>query len=182
MSIYIVVEGKREAILLRRVLAPEFQADTSLRIIETGSASSAVSVPRTLLRDPKNRVIVITDADSMNPEPRRHFVEVMLKEISLSEEGRWHIFVMTPEFESILFENPDLTEEIFPQKLDDLSILKGKYEPHKVLSELYGGSYLSWENVNVEPLRKTETIQALLGVIHSFQEVDTPSLQVPVAA
>ncbi len=176
MPTCIVVEGRKDMQLLTKILSPELQEGHSLKIFDAGSQSATVSLPRTLLRDKNNNVVVFTDADSTNPAPRRTFVENMLKEISPSEENRWHLFVMVPEFEALFFENPVIFKEVFGQELDETSLIKGKYEPKRILSELIKTKDDSWSEFDILSLRGTGTMQELIQIIHALQDQERSSL------
>jgi hypothetical protein len=182
MPTYIVTEGKSDKVFLEKILAPELMDDASLRIEVAGGSSALVSFSRTLLRNTENRLIVVSDADSLNPESRRRFIEMMLKEISPSEENRWYLFMMIPEFEVLLFENTEIFKEIFGREIDEISFVKGKYESKKTISEFMNAKEISWNGINLSALRKTEIMQKLIQVIYTFQDREKHSSSLRVAA
>ena len=165
---YIVAEGQRDAALLRQILPVEGGETTFL---SAGGASALVSLVRTLLRQEANRVLVVTDADSLNPEPRRSFVEKMLSEIAPPERDpdRWRVYVFTPELESLPFEYPASLTAVFGRPLTDLEAVRGRYEPKKTLAELLPREALEewWLRIDPKPLGQSEAIQGMLQFLQS---------------
>ena len=139
---FIVVEGPADAILLREL--PQLpEGDTRVQIIVGGGWSAADSLARSLLASGRGDVALVVDADSVDPSlvrQREQFLEQSLREIG--SRGRQLVVVFAPELEALLFQHPGVLESLVGHPVSPTDLVRGRYEPKKVLSELIGSDSL----------------------------------------
>jgi hypothetical protein len=171
MTNVLITEGTTDSVLMQSLIQ-----DQSIKYIATGGWSSADSLARSYLTDPLMNVVLVVDADSSDPsliEERRRFLNRSLGQIA--DASRWRVLVVAPEIEALLFENRTVLEELLQNQVDDTDLIRGQYEPKKVLEKISGQSrdmlYRRLSNIDLDPIRAAPEIQSLRQFLGSKQKV-----------
>jgi hypothetical protein len=138
LSGYVVTEGDWDRELLEIVL--EASGIDSVRVIEAGGRSSAVSLACSLLSKWHLPVVLVIDADTVADR----LAEVQQQEVSslLGYSGPphlWSVVLCKPEIEAALFQAAGIVESALGKPLTEAHKLVAPYAPSVVLAELGGG-------------------------------------------
>jgi|GEM_PF-5172516 5S rRNA maturation endonuclease (ribonuclease M5) len=163
---YIVVEGAREAVLIRQLLRPDFdESSQHFKIVVGGGYSSSESLTRSLLIERRKPVILIVDADSTDSETRQQFLESSIGHYV--DRRLWKVFVVTPTLESLLFSDKVLLETLVGQSVSEITLIQGQYEPLPTLKRLLPDA----ENLEIFTERLENTDLTILHSHHFVQEL-----------
>jgi hypothetical protein len=163
----IVTASESDALLLGSLLdISESQMDS--RFVAMSNFSSADSMARTILLHGEQDVALVVDAGAVDPSrirERERFLQQSLGEVAVYSQ--WKAFLIKPETDALLFENREVVEELTGEKVDDVTLMKGHYEPRAVLDDLlHGKSRLDaykerLPQLDLTPLRNLPVIQEL---------------------
>ena len=180
MPLLIVVEGKRDATVLRRLLPRKF---SHARFFAAGGRSSVETVARNILVHESGAVMIVADADT-NDSERAHddriAMQVALRNVA--SDGRFDVFLFVPTIEVLFFEYPAVLETLRKDiSHDHLLVQHGRDLPQRSLSTLLDQRSLeSWmaelSEADWEQLRKGEQAQSLLESIDSLMSKKSSAL------
>lgn len=141
MTCHIVTEGQSDAEVVKALLRPESeQCPGKLRVWAAGGWSAADSLARTVLVTRAEPVALLVDAgtvDESRVAERMAFLEASLRQVG-GERG-WQVLVAVPEVEGLLFQDRGTLERLIGKQVTEAQMLRGRYEPTRVLRELTGG-------------------------------------------
>jgi hypothetical protein len=114
----IVVEGQRDAGVLRQLLPEEF---SNSRFFAAGGRSSVVTLARNILVHEGGHVLIVADADTDDQDQaqkNRNDIQDALRRVA--PQQHFDVFLFVPEMEVIFFEYPSVLETLQPQESTDL--------------------------------------------------------------
>jgi hypothetical protein len=134
---YIVVEAAFHARLIERLLRvgslPEFA------VVRGGRGTSAVSLASALHSDPGVPVIVVLNADTVEPlaiEESRASYAYLLRTGSYTPGMRSALLMAVPQVEVVLFSDPEALECVLGRPLTEREKIEGEFRPRAVLDRL----------------------------------------------
>jgi hypothetical protein len=166
-STAVVTESKTDAVLLQLLLGIA-ESEPGVRYVAAGSLSSADSRARTILMKGQENVAFVVDSGAINPPRIREFeqlLDALLAPVSMHPGLK--IFLIKPEIDALLFEDRHIVEELTGAKIDDVTFVRGQYEPRRILDELlHGKSRLDaykekLPQMDLSPLRNLPVIKEL---------------------
>ena len=172
---FVVVEGPTDEELFRQLLVPNIASPVEFRV--AGGWSAADSLGRSLLANGSGDVVVVVDADSVDPTSvaeRKRFLMRSLE--AIASPARRLVIVIEPELESLFFHNRQLLENLVGQPVSDTDFITGRYEPRKVLEKLLiGTSRLDafrskLPKLDLNPIRALPSIQQLTDFIQPVEK------------
>ena len=168
MSNVVITEGDLDKELTRSLFGDT--RDTSY--IAAGGWSGVDSLARSWLTDPNSRVVIVVDADSINPADvaeRRRFLDRSLGQIA--DSSRWRVLVVAPEIEGLLFHDKSILESLVQRRIDDTEFSLGQSAPRSTLERISGVPmrqlFSRLSAVDLEPLRKQPEIQDIRRFLRS---------------
>jgi|GEM_PF-3222220 len=166
---YVICAGETDRAILGAVLGN--LADLpSIRLVQGGGRSGAVSFARTYLTRPDARVVLVCDADTTNQKriaEERQALEGVLGLAGPSE--RYLVVLAIPEIEAWLFAD-EHARRLFGSDLNWKLEYQARFEPKRVLQELlkcpdssaYPAALSEWlAGVDLSPLAEIEPIVKL---------------------
>ncbi len=144
-NLTIVVEGRSDAILLRRLLSKH--EAIPLRFYAAQGRESLATLGRNILVHEGAPVLVVMDADTL--DPRRavedcRMVEILLRRFSAEDQSAAFAFV--PELEVVFFEAPSVLVRRFgPEIVSQSTIERGRLQPKATLRGILQSSGISCE-------------------------------------
>lgn len=169
MICYVVTEGPSDASLLRALLNPEFSEEEGLLVTSGGGRSGADSLARSILVARGKPVALVVDSDTNDSnriQENQQFLEFLLGQFGRRSE--WEVILIIPEIETLYFEDKSTLETLTGVKATPEQLLRGKYEPKKVLKEMLPNDpdYLQKlankaQQLDLQPLRDTAPIRKL---------------------
>jgi hypothetical protein len=163
MDNVVITESESDAAFVRSLIG---RGSDKMRYIPAGSWSSADSLARSYLTDPKTKVAIVVDADSSDPnqvEERKRFLRRSLGQIA--DKTRWRVIVIAPEVERLLFDDRHILEELVQDKVSDTDFVEGQYNPKKVLQRIAAiptsELFERLATINLAPIQDTPDINAL---------------------
>jgi hypothetical protein len=164
MDNVLITEGESDTALMKALVGSGHTDCT--RYIAAGGRSSADALARSYLTDPTTKVVVVVDADTSDPnlvEERKRFLQRSLGQIA--ESTRWHVLVIAPEIERLLFDNRTILEDLLQHTVSEADFIEGKYKPKSVLQKIAGMSkmqlYERLSKIDLGPIRSRPEIQNL---------------------
>src|SRR5437870_5769095 len=139
---FLVTQGPAEVALLRGVLGVG-EDEPQIKLVAAGGWSSADSLARSVLATGRGDVALIVDAEAIAPHvvgERKHFLEWSLR--SIASPARRLIVVIEPEIAAILFKDRQVVEGLVGGRVADTDLVRGEYEPRKVLGALLSNASL----------------------------------------
>ncbi|MCJ2091362.1 hypothetical protein MKK67_02385 [Methylobacterium sp. J-072] len=135
MTSYIVTEGPADAIVLRALLHEAGRED--IRVLEAGGKSSAVSLGTSLALNDDNRVAIVVDADTTDPDrvlEQQDIFQDLQRDTSGDEACR--LFVAVPTLEEDLFKDVEHFSSVFDLKLGGERVENGRKDWGSALKRL----------------------------------------------
>jgi hypothetical protein len=162
----VITEGPADAALLEAVLALDPNV-ADVRVVAAGGWSSADSLARSMLIHGREDVALVVDADSTDPvvvNERQRFLEGSLREVVPTAE--WRVFVIAPEVEALLFEDPAVAETVAGRPLSEAELVRGRFQPREVLRQLLNGHSLTeamgrLRHLDLSPLQQLPIVREL---------------------
>ena len=172
MKCYVITVGRRNELLLRRVLAPELErTNGSLIVTSQDERTGAWSLARTILVANRAPVAVCVGSLSVDPiaiEESRWFFEDGL---GVAHRSLWHLALTIPDVLSLLFANRAILESLVGS-VTDVQLLRGHYDPNVTLPELLKERGISDEEfdrrlaqADLTPLRQLSPVRELVEFV-----------------
>ncbi|MBI4568328.1 MAG: hypothetical protein HY719_08010 [Planctomycetes bacterium] len=160
MKWHVIVEGKRDAQIVTAMLNEAGHARAAL--VGFGSTSSAANaLARMLLASCSGPVFLIADADRREAGGVRGDLEYLLESVNGSGLP-FHVWVVVPEIESVLFENERPWAAVLKKPLTDVQRVRARFEPKALLADLGFGPDARFTGLLKHPgLRRALTETAL---------------------
>jgi hypothetical protein len=178
---FVVTQGASEVILLQNILRlPE--ANPEVRLVDAGGRSSAESLARSILAAGRGDVALVVDAEVIDPilvEERKRTLRWYLA--AIAAPPRRLVVVIEPEIEAILFKDRRTIEGLVEAPISDTDLVRGEFEPRKVLGTLLGNVPLAEAFSTRLPQLDLTTIRMLPSICELREFVRTTKTQ-PVAA
>lgn len=133
--LHIVVEGRRDAVVLRRLLPDAF---AHARYFAAGGRSSLATVARNLLVHEIGHVMVVADADTHDPQRAQEDRAALLLALHhMAPAPRADVFLFVPELEVVFFECPSVLDTLRASASADAVLLnQGAVLPRKGINAL----------------------------------------------
>ena len=134
-NLSIVVEGRDDAELLRNVLPTDEL--TAVRFFAAGGRISLSTVARNILVHEGTPVLLVMDADTLNPdsaEEARQYTKAMISHVANQVPA--DVFSFMPEIEVIFFEAPEVLAAALGRQLEKAELLQGITSPKRTLGLL----------------------------------------------
>ena len=139
MKTHIVTEGKLEAVLLERLVrCHPVLRERVIKMHPMENRSSAHIAAGTLLTLRHEPVAHISSPETLSPgllAERRGFLEWRLGEAGAPED--WLVVDVPPNVAVLLFRDDAIMSAVLPGPLSLEDRIRGRYEPHAVLTELF---------------------------------------------
>jgi hypothetical protein len=136
MKTLVITEGKLDQLLLDRVLRAD-PPHGQFRVVAAGGLSSAISLARSYLATGGDRIALVLDADTTNPNEiraKQSEIEELLE--AVGSKTRFTVRLIVPEAEALLFSDRRTAESLFKRRLSEQEWAEAQYQPHKVLSQV----------------------------------------------
>ncbi len=175
-SIAVVVEGRSDAILLRRLLGKS--APVPLRFYATEGQASLATIGRNILVHEGGPLIVVMDSDTFDlgrVETSCSLVETALRNVS--PHDRFHVVAFVPELEIVFFEAPTvLTRRFGSEIVSPAKIENGHFRPKNLLLDILKSSDISKRetyfkeltDTDLDELRQGAQASSLLSVVEGL--------------
>jgi hypothetical protein len=159
----IVVEGRADAELLRKVLAADELRD--VRFFAAGGRISLSTIGRNILVHEGAPVLVVMDADTLNPDVARHIPA--------------EVFSFVPEIEVVFFEAPGALAMALGRQPEKAEILQGVTSPKQTLGSLLKQAGIDpameallahVDERGVEALRRGKQMSSLIELLQHLVE------------
>ncbi len=134
-SLNVVVEGPTDARIIRTVLGRALAE--KLRFYAAQGRASLATVGRNLLVHEGGPVLLVWDADTLNPrlsEEMRAMTRAALG--GVAPGGLFEVFTFIPEIEVIFFEAPQALESVLGRKIAKEELREGQLVPRATLGRL----------------------------------------------
>lgn len=166
----VVTEGPADIAILRKLI--ETPGNGRIQFYEAGGFSAVNSLARSLLVKGSQKLAVVVDADSRDPnviEDRKRFLAKSLRDIAPRSQVK--VVVIAPEIEALFFEHRDILDKLLGKRLDDTEFVSGYVEPKKVLQRHLSGAQLEFrldtlEDEDLESLRSDPEISSLRAFLN----------------
>jgi hypothetical protein len=143
-EVYIFVEGPTDAEFLRRILPAEVLSGAE--IVPAGGSAGIPSLARTVLVRRKKPVVVIMDADSLDPdsvEERKESTAELIQAADASVPVK--VIAVVPEIEAWFFAAPEAIARILGEPVPSELVSRGKRDPKGVLHHLAEKNHKVWD-------------------------------------
>ena len=137
MKTYVIVETAFHAQLLERLLPSENLPEFT--VVRGGRQTSAVRLASSLRSDPGVPVIVVLNADTVEPhaiEESRDMHEYLLRTGSFTPGIPSALLMAVPQVEGVLFSDPEALECVLGRSLTEREKIEGEFRPRAVLDRL----------------------------------------------
>ena len=174
----IVVEGRKDAEILRKVLPPD-----DLRAVRFFAAQGRISlstIARNILVHEGGPVLVVLDSDTLNSDAadeNRQNTKAMISHVA--GPVALEVFSFLPEIEIMFFEASGLLEKRLGRPLAEAELARGKASPRQTLALLAGGGgadsalaelIASLDEQDGAALRGSPQMAALMETLHELAE------------
>jgi len=172
MKPLIVLEGKLDEIIVSRILDSDPELKRHYITTVAGGRSSAISLARSYLVTGDQRVVLVMDADTTDPERMADdlsLVEGLLR--ATATPDRFLVKMVLPEIEAVLFTKRDLATHIFGHEFSDSEWRAAQRSPKLELGRLIHGTPTRIVNlsrleklldhVNLRPLGQTDVMKGI---------------------
>ena len=146
---YIITEREIDKAILEKVLPPK--SLEGVKVIAGTGFSSALSWATSLLGTTRDHIIFVADSNSTDDMTAREHYSFINMFLRRSGSGRYHIVMLSPEIETIYFQNKDAAESLVGRKLSDIELELAANSPRKAL-HLF---------LNIDPTRGTDVLDRL---------------------
>jgi hypothetical protein len=139
MSVFIVTPGLVAGKLMRRLVEghPRLR-DRGIRIRAVRGNAGASGEAREILFWQRVPVAVVRDAHTLSPElmaEQEGWAYLLLERVEPPSE--WRILSIAPEIAVLLFRDEQLLRSLLPVSPSFEQLIRGRYEPNRVLAELF---------------------------------------------
>jgi hypothetical protein len=177
MDCYVVVEGKSDVELLKRVLGDEVSS-RSAQITDGGGRSGAASLATSILAVRRRPVVLVLDADTTEESlvaEQRAYHEYRFRMAGGAREAR--VVMAVPTLEICLFQAPSVLSNALAIQLGEEQRIKAEYVPSKVLAELVPQGSHGHPLTSVASRLKPDHVRELRGtpliqeILHAIADV-----------
>lgn len=175
-TLSVVVEGRTDADLLRKVLPREDLA--GLRFFAAQGRISLSTVARNILVHEGESVLVVMDADTLNRDAAEESRQIVKAAVShVAAHVPLEVFSFVPEIEVVFFEAPDYLAKRLGRELGQAEILQGLASPKRMITALMNQTGLDLgltslfahnDEKATADLRQGTQLAALIGVLRSL--------------
>ena len=133
----LVVRGEANALVLRKLLEPEFGPE--LRVLGTDVFSESVSLARSVLSNRKAIVALVAGTRSTELQKIRElhrFLVYALVQIECPD--LWKVVLVVPDTEVMLFQDRNVLRQVLGREPTDEELTRGQTEPVQLLEEVLG--------------------------------------------
>jgi hypothetical protein len=172
--VYVLVEGKNDEALLRRVLPEDVLADVQL--VNAGGSDSIPSLARSMLVRRKCPIAVLMDSDSLDPdaiEERQQGTEELIRAANASIPVK--VVTAIPEIEAWLLTTPETVARLVGQPVSEEWLEWGRRDPKHALSSLAAKGNRKWdtdeaiEALDERDLQQIRTIPEVVALSEFLQ-------------
>ncbi|GAC1643264.1 MAG: hypothetical protein NVS9B11_12610 [Candidatus Dormibacteraceae bacterium] len=170
----IVVEGRSDAALLKRILPENLP---TARYYAAGGRTSVATVARNILAHEGTPVLVVADADTLDAKKgnnERMTMQMALRGVSSSVP--FDVFFFVPELEVMIFETPELVAYFSAGTANELALaVQGHSRPRQALQQLLKSTpreqwFHSLSDAEIELIRRGEQAQKFLGAVKALSD------------
>ena len=175
-TLSVVVEGRADADLLRKVLPREDLA--GLRFFAAQGRISLSTVARNILVHEGESVLVVMDSDTLNRDAAEESRQIVKATIShVAAHVPLEVFAFVPGMEVMFFEAPDYLAKRLGRELGQAEISQGLASPKRTITALMNQTELDpglaslVGNIDEEAaavLRQGAQLAALIDVLHGL--------------
>jgi hypothetical protein len=171
-SLKIVVEGRSDIAILRRLLIP--RESYGFGFYAGGGRLSVTTLGRNILVHEGGPLMIVIDADTLTPKTAAETCDSIRSALrSVSADGSFDVFAFVPELEVLFFEaSKVLVQRFGMEKVNELVIERGHYRPKAVLEDILRSVGLSREDFykalsdeDVEELRSGDQARRLIEAV-----------------
>lgn len=164
----IVTEKNRHRLLLKELLKPELRGkEDTVQITWSGSLSSVESTARSIMVVRQCPVAVIIGATHEEKEDEEQFLDSYVGQVS--DGVPYHITVIVPEIESILFHDETVIQALLGRSLSDKEKDIAQTQPYNLLRNILKEQALQQESI--DPI-----VAALRDFVEEVLEAKLPQL------
>lgn len=157
----LVVRGEANALVLRKLLEPEFGPE--LRVLGTDVFSESVSLARSVLSNRKAIVALVAGTRSAERQKIRELYRFLIYAlVQIDYPDLWKVVLVVPEAEVLLFQERGVLSQVLGREPTDEELTRGRTEPLLVLEELLGFKKLRLDEELCRRLEKVD-VSALAG-------------------
>lgn len=167
---YFIVERPFGAFILKRLLPEEIVSQC--KFIAGGENNISITKARSVLISSERSVSLAVDANTNHSEgieEKREFIIEFIKLVA--NPDRFQLFLAVPEIEILLFYKQSTLEKIIGDNITQVQWITAKYEPRKVLAEIFGTDDLETvlsprlTDDIIKELRENEFVQGIIAKI-----------------
>jgi uncharacterized protein DUF3226 len=172
MKVYLLVEGKSDLDLFRRLLPSEILPDTT--IVTAGGRSNITSKASSLMVTKRRPLALVTDADTIEKDAVEQRLQSLQELVRSATAGvPYKIILAVPEIESWFFVVPEVLERLSGKKLSPEQQELGEMRPKEVLAQIFKNqepwsvARLASEltELEVQTLRETQPRKELIAFL-----------------
>ncbi|MFY0526243.1 hypothetical protein ACN28I_24945 [Archangium gephyra] len=133
----LVVRGEVNALVLRKLLEPEFGPE--LRVLGTDVFSESVSLARSVLSNRKAIVALVAGTRSAELQKIRElhrFLVYALVQVDYTD--LWKVVLVVPDAEVMLFQDRNVLRQVLGREPTEEEWTRGQTEPLRVLEAVFG--------------------------------------------
>ena len=133
----LVVRGEANALVLRKLLEPEFGPE--LRVLGTDVFSESVSLARSVLSNRKAIVALVAGTRSAELQKIRDLHRFLVYAlVQIENTDLWKVVLVVPDTEVMLFQDRGVLRQVLGREPTDEEWTRGQSEPLRVLEEVLG--------------------------------------------
>ncbi|BBL74058.1 hypothetical protein [Methylomagnum ishizawai] len=155
MIAYVITEGPSDQALLKAVLPEHLLRE--VRFVAAGGLSSMASLARSLLADRRVPVLIVADADTIDPESiqdRRQSIEEAVAYVAHSIPVK--VVLAVPEIESVFFRDAALLSRWLGYSPSPELLAMAHYQPRQALLKLLAPAQKEIIHLLSDPLHESE--------------------------
>lgn len=160
----LVVRGEANALVLRKLLEPEFGPE--LRVLGTDVFSESVCLARSVLGNRKAIVALVAGTRSAELHKIRELHRFLVYAlVQVEDTDLWKVVLVVPEAEVMLFQDRNVLRQVLGREPTEEEWTRGQSEPLQVLKAVFG-----LENnilLDEELCRRLETVDVSCLAGHS---------------
>jgi hypothetical protein len=137
MKSHIVTEGGPFDRDILKAFVQDVLPDLDVRVVAAGGKSNTISLARTMLRESREPLALVVDADTIHADLVREQRQELETALGLvADPSLWTVALFEPAIERCFFRNIPFLEDLLGKKLTDVQRALSEYDPRRVLSEL----------------------------------------------
>lgn len=131
---YIVTENRDAALLIKKLLPKEI--NWVVNYVPRTDYSWAQSTASVLVATKRSPVVLVLDADSVDPETISDRRVINEELVGFSKITRFKVILAVPEIEILLFQDRALLEELLDCEISDVDWARAEFIPRTILDKL----------------------------------------------